>query len=325
MQALIFSFNAVAPIILMIATGYFIKRTGLVKIETGKALNKLVFRLFLPAMVFLNVYKIENISTFDFGFVAYAVIFIITIFIIFIPIVIIAFRENTKRGVIIQSVFRSNYALIGIPLAVSLFGDEGSIAASVLSAFVIPLYNILAVISLSVFSADKIPSIKHSLVEIAKNPIIQGIAAGFLCLGIRAVFVCANIPLRLSDATWIYKVLEYLSVCATPIALISLGAQFELGAIGRLKKYIIFGVGARTVIVPGLGILIAYLIGRFSGAHFASFVAAFATPVAVSSVPMAQEMGADSSLAGQLVVWTTISSAITIFAFSFILKQIGIF
>ena len=76
---------------------------------------------------------------------------------------------------------------------------------------------------------------------------------------------------------------------------------------------------------PAVALTVAYLMGCFSGAHFAAFVALFATPVAVSSVPMTQEMGGDTTLVGQLVVWTTLISGFTIFMFSFILKSVGIF
>ena len=79
--------------------------------------------------------------------------------------------------------------------------------------------------------------------------------------------------------------------------------------------------------VPLFGIGMAYLIfeSTFSGAQFAAITALFAAPVAVSSVPMAQEMGADAELAGQLVVWTTVFSAFSVFAASFILKTLGVF
>lgn len=99
----------------------------------------------------------------------------------------------------------------------------------------------------------------------------------------------------------------------------------EGGKRYAIEKHIIFGVLARNLIVPLLGIGVAYLIGAFSGAHFATFVAVFCTPVAVSSVPMAQEMDSDVSLAGQLVIWSTLFSAISIFLASYLLKLIGIF
>ena len=81
----------------------------------------------------------------------------------------------------------------------------------------------------------------------------------------------------------------------------------------------------RNLVIPFIGLSVAYLIGCFEGAHFATFVAVFCTPVAVSSVPMAQEMDADVSLAGQLVVWSTVFSAASIFLASFVLKALGVF
>ena len=116
-----------------------------------------------------------------------------------------------------------------------------------------------------------------------------------------------------------------LSAVATPIALISLGAEFEFVEVKEFRREILFTVAVRNFIVPTVMLAAAYFIGIFSGSHFAAFVALFATPIAVSSVPMAQELGGESRLAGQLVVWTTLVSAVTIFLYSFILKLIGVF
>ena len=213
-------------------------------------------------------------------------------------------------------------------MAKSLFGDEGVAVATLLSIVVIPLLNALAVVSLSMFSdgGEKV-SVKKILTGVVKNPLIQSVTLGLVVLGIRALFVNFGIEFRLSDITPLFKVLTYLSNLATPLALLVLGAQFEFSAVAELKKEILFGTLMRTVIVPVLGIGTAYVFfgDIFGGAHFASFVAVFATPVSVSSVPMAQEMGADSTLAGQLVIWTTMCAALSVFITSFLLKAGGIF
>lgn len=326
MEDLLFAINAVLPIILTIAVGYFLKKLGLIDEKNAKKLNTLVFRVFLPVMLFLNVYKIENFSEIDLSFIIYAIAITLLSFFVGIPIIHAIFNKNRQRSVMLQGIFRANYALIGIPLAESLFGAEGSIMASLLSAFIVPIFNILAVISLTIYSAgDKKPSITGVLKGIFKNPLIQGIFFGFIALGIRAILINTGTDFRLSQVTPIHKTLQNLSSLATPLALLVLGARFELSAIPQLKKHIIIGVVNRCVIVPFLGISIAILLNRFSGAQFASLVACFCTPVAVSSVPMSQEMGADSDLMGQLVVWTTVFSAFSIFIASFILKSIGIF
>ena len=325
MSDLKFALNVTSPIVLMVAIGYILKRMKMVDAGVAKVLNKLVFRVFLPAMLFLNMYKIESLADVDFGFVWYTVIATVVLFGVAILGVILFTNENPKRGALLQSVFRANYALVGIPLATSLFGVEGAIAATVLSAFIVPTFNSLAVVGLCLFSSDKKVNVKNVLIGILKNPLIQSIALGFVALGIRAIFMKWGITFRLSDVEPIYKTLSSLSSVATPLALIVLGAQFELSAIPELKKYIAFGVLARNLIVPVLGIGIAYLFGCFTGAHFATFVAVFCTPVAVSSVPMAQEMDADVSLAGQLVIWSTLLSAFSIFLASYVLKVLGVF
>jgi predicted permease len=325
MVDLLFAVNATAPIILMVAVGYFLKRIGLINADLAKAMNKLVFRAFLPAMLFLNMYKIESFSDIDFSFVWYTLGATAVLFLIALALVTVLTKDNPRRGALLQSVFRANYALVGIPLATSLFGEEGGIMATVLSAFIVPVFNTLAVIGLSLFSSSKKPSMKKVLIGIAKNPLIESIALGFVILGVRGIFVKTGVSFRLSDLTPIYKTLSNLSSVATPLALIVLGAQFELSAIPELKKHIAFGVLARNLVVPLAGLGIAYLFGCFNGAEFATFVAVFCTPVAVSSVPMAQEMDADVSLAGQLVVWTTVFSAVSIFLASYVLKLLGVF
>lgn len=326
MEDLIFVIERISPIILMVVIGYFLKRINLLEENVAKKLNTLVFRIFLPVMLFLNVYKIQSFKEIDFTFVWYSIGITVLLFLIGIPVMGALFKDNRQRSVMLQGIFRANYALVGIPLAQSLFGDEGSTMASLLSAFIVPIFNILAVVCLTVFSAgDKKPSITGVLKGIAKNPLIQAIFCGFIALGLRAVFVNMEIEFRLSNITPIYQTLQNLSNVATPISLLVLGARFEISAIPHLKKHIIIGVINRVVIVPLLGISLAIALNRFTGAQFASLIACFCTPVAVSSVPMSQEMGADADLMGQIVVWTTVFSVFSIFVASYVLRVIGIF
>ena len=328
MNSFLFAISAVAPIMIMVAIGYLLKKIKLANADIAKALNRLVFRVFLPCMLFLNVYKMDSIGEIDLGYVAFALTVLLVIFALGIPCVMLVTKQGARRGVLLQAVFRSNYALIGIPLAQSLFGEEGLAIATLLSAAAIPAFNILAVISLSVFrDGEQTVSVKKILLGIVKNPLILSVLAGVAALGIRALFIRAGISFRLADIKPIYTVLGFLSNLATPLALLVLGVQFEFSAVKEMKKEIVFGTLARTVLAPALAIGVAFLFlkEQFSGAHFAAFVAMFATPVAVSSVPMAQEMKGDASLAGQLVVWTTLASALSVFFASWLLKLAGVF
>ncbi len=328
MDSFIFAFNSVAPIILTVTAGYVLKRLGLMSAELSKSTNKLVFRVFLPVMLFLNIYGIESMAAIDLGYVLYSLTALLILFGLAIPTVIALTKKRNCRGALLQAVFRSNYALIGIPLASSLFPGEGAAVATLLSAFVVPSFNILAVIGLSVFNNEgKKPELKKVLLGIVKNPLIIGIASGLAALLIRYLLVRAGVSFRISEIPAIWGTLKNLSSLATPLALLVLGAQFEFSAIASLRREILSGIIIRSLIVPLLGIGVAYIFFRnsFGGAQFASLVAVFCTPVAVSSVPMAQEMGADAELAGQLVVFTTLTSAFTVFLTSAFLRYVGIF
>lgn len=327
MGDLIFSVNAVLPIVLMVCIGYFLRRSGILPTSATGVMNRLVFRVFLPVMLFLNVYKIQSFGDGSFGYIFYVLIFTTCVFFAGIPLTGLITKDRRQRGPILQGIFRSNYALVGIPLASSLFGEEGGAVATVLSAFFVPLLNVLSVVALSIYQrkdARKTDPI-GLLLGIVKNPLIQAIALGGVVLVIRSVFVRCDVAFRLTDLKPIYSVLTSLSAVATPLSLITLGAQFEFSAVPTLKKQILWTVFARSFLIPFIALFVAYALGRYNGAHFAAFLAAYVTPVAVSSVPMAQEMDADAALAGQLVVWSTLVSGFTLFAATLILKMLGVF
>jgi len=328
LSSFLFAVEAVTPIFLLMVLGYLLKRWGLAPDGFPKAANKLVFRVFLPANLFLNVYGISTLSDIDLTYAWYALGVVLVLFLIGIPTVMALTKHADRRGPCLQAIFRSNYALVGLPLAGALFGKEGETVATLLSAIAIPAFNMLAVIALSLFSENgERPSVKRMVGGILKNPLILSIGAGVLSLAVRALFVKAGIAWRLTDLSPLYTPLQYLSNVATPLALLVMGMQFEFSAVKLLRREIVLATLGRVVAAPLLGVGIAYLCFRhtFSGAHFAAFVALFATPVAVSSVPMTQEMHGNTALAGQIVVFTTLFSSLSIFLVSFLLRLAGIF
>lgn len=332
MSDLLFSLNVVMPIILVVALGYVLKRKKFLSKDFLANANKLVFKVLLPVMLFVNVYNISGLNEIRWDICLYAVLGILGLFIIGLVVVLLFIKDPKQKGVILQCVFRSNYAIIGIPLAEMVFPNGGAAIASIVSAVSIPVFNILAVISLSVFiqddkSVDLKAKIKDVLIKICKNPLIHGILLGILVLAIRELFIGLDIEFRLStNLEFLYKALTWLKNITTPLALIVLGGQFEFSAVKKLWKQIVLGTSIRTVIAPALGLVIAYFaFPSFDGACFAALLALFGSPVAVSSAIMATQMNNDDELAGQLVVWTTLVSSITIFICITILKSIGIF
>ena len=324
MNDFLFSINAVSPIVLTVLVGYLLKRFGLLPKSVASQMNKVVFRILIPAMLMLNIYKIEPGMKIEPSYIIYGVLLLLLLFGLLLYPFCRLLPERRQRGVMLQTIFRSNYALIGIPIATSLCGDRGAIYATIMGAVIIPIFNILAVFCLAIFS-DKKANYKSILLGILKNPLILGVATGGVMLGLRWIFVQTGITFRLTDISPVYKVLSDLSAISTPVALLCLGANFEFSAIPALKKQIILGVGTRNLLVPLVGLGVALLLGCFESAHFAVFIALFSTPLAVSTVPMVQEMNGDAELAGQILVFSTIASAFSIFLSTYLLKAAGIF
>ena len=324
MQDFLFALNRVLPIVLLILLGFSLKKIKLISKSTLDNLNKVCFRVFLPISLFKSVYSAESLSGFNFKLIGFIVAALIIIFVVALILVSILVKDNKQKGAVLQAMVRPNYAYIGIPLAVSIAGIEGEQIAALVALISIPIFNIFAVIALSLFVDGEKKSVKQVLLKIAKNPLIHGVLIGMLCLVIRSIFINLDIDFRLTDISFLYEAISKVAGAASPIALITLGGLFEFKEIKRVGKELTATIIARQVIIPLILFTIAYLLFDFNGAEYAVLIAVFGAPVAVSSAVMAKEMGSDEELANQIVVWTTISSSITIFLLIFIFRLLGI-
>lgn len=328
-----FSFNAVAPILLVTVAGYIIKVSGLFDDSFFKKCNTLVFRVLLPILLFKNVYDINSISDINFSALLYCVAAILVLCLIGNLSAKIFADNRQQKGVINQCTFRSNYAIIGIPLAESLGSAEALAFAGVLSAVSIPLFNVLAVILLSHYSQkDSDTNIKDTLKSAAKNPLIRGVGLGIIVLLVRQ-FIPINETGELvfsvkDDLPFLYSAVSNLARAASPIALVVLGARFDFSAVKILIKPITASVVLRLVVAPLVGVggamLLSYAgIMPFTATEYPALISLFGTPVAVSSAVMVGEIGGDEQLAGQLVVWTSLMSVFSIFITVFLMKSLG--
>ena len=146
--------NAVLPILLLILLGYGLRRINLINEEFTKLGNNLVFNVFLPLMLFDNVYTIESFSSINWPLVVYVVFIICLLFAIGYLAAVFSTKVPERRGVIMQCSYRSNFAIIGIPLASALGGPEAIAVTAVVSAFSMPFYNVFSVVSLTMFMKD---------------------------------------------------------------------------------------------------------------------------------------------------------------------------
>ncbi len=326
-EIFLFAFNAIMPVVLLILLGWGLKRIKFLSDGFLSDANKFVFNVALPVLLFYNVYNIKDFGEINWGTVGFAGAVILVLFVFGLVFCNILTRDRRQKGVIWQAFYRSNFAIIGLPLAEALGGIEGVATASVLSAFSIPVFNALAVVSLSVYTSSdgrsKV-SVKEILMKIVKNPLIIGVFAGMCVLAVRQ-FAPVDFTIK-DNMPFIYKPLEMLASTASPVALVVLGGRFRFSAVKEMKLQVAGGTLARIVFAPVLGLGLSILLSfsdkfSFGAGHYAAFLALFGSPVAVSSAIMAAQMDNDDTLADQILVWTSIFSILTVFVFVVILKK----
>jgi len=155
MESLKLSFESVMPLFLLMLLGYLLKQFKFAKKETFDSINKLIFKIFLPVLLFYNIYTTDIQQVFDLKLVLFLILGVLVVFIVGYFSVLGLSRDNSKRGVMLQGFFRSNYAILGIPIVKYVCGDEAGGLASIMVAIIVPLFNILAVISLERFRRGK--------------------------------------------------------------------------------------------------------------------------------------------------------------------------
>ena len=224
MENLLLSFSVIFPIFVYLSLGYFMRRINLFDDSTVKKMNATVFKVFLPVLLYYNIYKTDVESTFNPKLCIFGALSIIFIYIVLFLTVPVFEKDNAKRSVIIQGIFRSNFVIFGLPVVTALYGDGNTGMTAVLIAVIIPIFNCLAVIVMEVFRGGKINA-KKILKKIAANPLI--IAS---VLGIISVVCGFKMPPVFE------KCVSDLSKVATPLSLVLLGASFTFSSIKGYKK-----------------------------------------------------------------------------------------
>ena len=312
MENLMISANAVLPMCLVMALGYGTRRLGWLRREEISTINKIAFRIFLPCLLYYNIYCSDLSGSFDPLLMAYAVGGVLLTFGHALGFTLLTEKLPERRGVLIQGMFRSNYVIMGIPVATALLGADQLGTVSILIAVIVPLFNMLAVVVLEVFRGQK-PKPLHILGQIAKNPLVIGSVLGILTLvaGIRLPHI-------------LEQTIQSVSAIASPLQLFLLGAFFQFSGLKTYRRELVTVSIAKLIVSPGLFLGLGALLG-FRGVAFVSLIGIFASPTAVNSFTMAQQMGGDAELAGDIVVTTSAASILTMFFWIFLFKSLGMF
>ena len=312
-ENLLFSLNATTPVFMMMILGLVFYKLKWIDDAFASSMNKFVFKVFLPVMVFEDIAVADFADSWDTGFVLFCLL--ATIFgITFVILLSLLLKDKTVQGEFIQVSYRSSAALLGLAFVQNMYGNSGMVPLMLMAC--VPLYNICAVLILSFFRPERRhmnkEDYKKLLKDVLTNPILIGLALGFAW----SIF-------RLPTPAIMMKVVKNLGSCATPMGLIAMGATFDF------KKALNTGMAAVSAACIKLVVLVAcvlpFAIGMgFREQNLVAIVVMMGSASTVSCYVMAKNMGHEGVLTSSTVMLTTLFSAFTLTFWLFLLRSMGL-
>lgn len=313
MENLIFSLNATIPIFLMMLLGMLFRKLGWMDEVFAAKINKFVFLVPLPVLLFEQLATVDFSEVWDIKFILFC--FVVTAISITISTLIsLLWKDRSIKGEFIQATYRSSAALLGIAFIQNIYGTVGMAPLMIIGS--VPLYNIMAVVVLSVFkpgnnSFDK-ALVKKTLKGIATNPIIIGIVAGF-------VWSALKLPMPLI----LHKTVSSIGATATPMGLMSMGATFEMKKATSKMKPTLVAVFMKLIGFCAIFLPVAAMLG-FRNEQLIAILVMLGSATTVSSFVMARNMGHEGTLSSGVIMMTTLLSAFTLTMWLDVLRSFGL-
>lgn len=312
MENLIFSLNATIPVFATMLLGWFFRHIGLMDEIFVKRLNRFVFQCALPVLVFQDLATVDFFEVWDTRFVLFC--FLTTISCIALAAALsFLLKDKSIRAEFIQSSYRSSAAILGIAFVQNIYGNAGMAPLMILAT--VPLYNIMAVIVLSVGKPDRGKLDRKLLLTTLKgivtNPIVLGIAAGM-----------AYSLLRLPMPVILEKTVKNVAVLATPLGLMAMGGSMDLSKISAKWKPAAAASAIKLVGLAALFLPIAIQLG-FREEKLIAILVMLGSATTVSCYIMAKNMGHEGNLSSGVIMLTTLFSAFTLTGWLYLLRVMG--
>jgi len=308
--------------------GYLFKKIGLINDSAASWMNNFVFKIALPVLVFEDLAEQDFSGANDIKFVLFCFAATLISIIVIALLAGIFIKNKSRLGEFIQASYRSSAALLGIAFIHNLYGDAAGIMGPLMILGSVPLYNVFAVIILTLtaeknenpdisdaaspLKKNKGNKILKTFIDIIKNPIIIGIIAGLLWSGF-------NIPIPKPLKT----IVSNTASLAAPLGLMAMGAAFDLKKALNEVKPAVFASFIKLFVLVAVFIPIAIALG-FRGEQLVAILVMLGSASTVSCYIMAKNMGHEGTLSCSAVMLTTLGCSFSLTFWLFILKSLAL-
>lgn len=302
MNNIIFIINTVSPIFLIVILGWVLRKIGVINEEFIKQSIKFVFHVPLPILVFLKLATVDFNKLFDGKIIIIVYGCMLIIFFLGWILSKALIKRGEGRGVFIQGGFWPNNVIIGLALVMNIFGEDAVSKMVMILIFLIPLDYMLSVIALTISDRKEKRSkaMLDMIKSIALNPVI-----------IAAIFAIVFSLIRFPIPNALINTGNYLAAITLPLALIGLGGTLKIKLLKNTSFITLGALIIKLLISPMLAITVGYFIG-YADIDLGILFIIFACPTAIISFVLADAMTPHGEIAGNIVLTTTLASAITI-------------
>ena len=304
--------GAIAPVFLIIATGYLLHKTKVADETVWSAVEHICFYLLFPFLIVRTLSRANLGSVPIIDFMIVLVVAILGMAAILILIQAFVWKRFPESGPSFSSVFQGAtrfHGFVAIAVIGPLYGDDGVTLAALALAIMVPLLNVISVIVLSVYGrSDSKPEVAAVLTKIATNPLIIACCAGLL-------FNYFGIP------NIIFDTVDIIGSGGLGLALLAVGAGLKLDQAAQHKMLLTIGVLTRLIGMPVIVIAMSWLVGLDGVARTVAIIAG-AVPTASSAYVMARKMGGNAELMSSIVTFQVIVAFFTLPLFVYIAGEL---
>ncbi|MCF8063344.1 MAG: AEC family transporter [Deltaproteobacteria bacterium] len=293
--------ETIVPVFLVILVGVMVRRFGFLPANMTVSLNRLVYYVAIPAMIFQALATASFSAQFRPEILVGTLVPVGSVFVAAIVIGRALSIPRDEMGTFIQSSVHGNLGYIGFAVAFYLLGEEGFTRASILAGFLMLLQNLLSVVGLQAFSGGSKgrSRLGTAVKTVGGNPVILSLLAS-------VAFNLSGLPLPVI----VGRTLKIVSGMALPMALLVIGASLSFGLVRNQLRYVLASAGLKLVVLPAAGLLLFRLMG-IPEAGFLPGLILLAAPAATVSYVMAVELGGSPDQASAAVSMSTLLSSAT--------------
>ncbi len=312
-ENVLFSLRVTLPLFLVMVVGAVLRRRGYFDEPFLDRVNTFLYGIALPAKLFLDVAQSDLRKLADWPYALSCAGAICLGFGLAWLYARLVLRDAAQMGTFVHGAFRGNFVYIGLALVGNVLGHSAGATGAQVLIFLIPLYNILAVLVLTAAGGRGEAGNAGRLVKkILTNPMLLAILAAI-------PFSALRLPLfQPVEAT-----LNYLGSGATALSLLVIGASLSIPSLRRRLREILLACLYKLVLQPLLLLPYFLFVLPCTLEQMAVAFVMLGAPSAANVYVMTKKMGGDEELATGILVGSEALSLFTMTGWIFLLRTLG--